>query len=387
MTGQLRARPALPLHFRRRSLLYALGVTAAASAVPGWALTDALRTPDAGAQNCSPASAAAAVDSARPQAVWRSRLSPDDLARGFGVQYWGAGYSARDLGRAAQGLLIVEPARASGAASPDGRELWFTPSDVARMRQGGRRVIAYLNVAKVEAYRDYALDAAEASRAAAPWDAGTTGSGDPLAAYWTAAWRDVLVERLDRILDAGYDGGMLDDILQYHDWAVGLNHLRPSDPPAEMPGNAAGFARAMMALVEALRERADQRRCGTILVANNGAFILRDAGASIPADDREAPPYVGLIDAILVESLLTPREQSVAVDALRSDFQRFGVPVLVVEFASSRPGRAFAETMALVRDRAQALGFVPYVARDSSFSRLEAPLTEGSPAAVREAQR
>lgn len=387
MTEGLKAAPEGPARWRRRSLLYAIGVAAAACGVPGWALPDVLPGADADPGGCSPAPDVMAGEADRLQASWRSRLDPKALERGFGVQYWGAGYSARDLGDAAQGLLIVEPARASGEASPDGRELWFTPSEVALMRRGGRRVIAYLNVAKVEAYRDYAIDAAKASGNPPPWYAGTTGNGDALAAYWTAQWRDVLVGRLDRIIDAGYDGVMLDDLLQYHDWAVGLNDLRQIDPAGEVPGDAPGFARAMMALVEALRERADQHRCGTIFVVNNGVFIMRDAGLSLPADDREVPPYVGAIDAILGESLLTPHEQSVALDALRSDFQRFGVPVLVVEFASSRPGRAFSETVALVGDRARMLGFVPYVTRDNSFSRLEAPLTAGSASAVRKAQR
>jgi hypothetical protein len=71
----------------------------------------------------------------------RTRFAAESLAAGFGLQYWGEGYDPDSLSSAPHGILIIEPARASGVATPSGREVWFTAAEVARITRNGARPV------------------------------------------------------------------------------------------------------------------------------------------------------------------------------------------------------------------------------------------------------
>jgi uncharacterized protein (TIGR01370 family) len=311
----------------------------------------------------------------RYQILFKSRLPPARLSDGFGIQYWGDLYTARELAAAPHGMLVVEAARASGAASPDRRESWFSAEDVAHMRRGGQRpVLAYLNVSNIETYRDYWLEAIGQGGTLPIWYAGDTADGQKLAAFWTDEWQRIVAARLDRMLTLGFDGVMLDDVLQYHSWAVGNVRRRVDVVFPGEPTGASGYARAMITLVRKLRSRADVRRCGTAIVVNNGVFIGRDADPDEGADPWATfKAYREAIDGIMIESVMAAR-QEVALQALEEDYVRFGVPVLGVEFLSFFPNLSRAEVAAEITARTDRLGFSPYLAPDPLFNRLEPPL-------------
>jgi len=109
----------------------------------------------------TPASAPACSMPVDPQAT--ACTSPDHrgrtlraLQRGFGVQYWGETYTATALADAPHGLLIIEATRTGADQAPDNKELLFSRQDIARISHNGARpVLAYVNLAEIEAYRDY----------------------------------------------------------------------------------------------------------------------------------------------------------------------------------------------------------------------------------------
>lgn len=305
----------------------------------------------------------------------RTRIRAATLAKGFGVQYWGTVYNAASLAAAPHGILIVEPAHASGKASADGGEIFFTASEVRHMRRNGARpVLAYLNVGRIEIYRDYWNDrGAEDERP--DWQAGVTAAGEPVPAYWSDAWLEVLRTRLDRFLDLGFDGVILDDVLRYFELSTGTVSWTPFPDGPAVPSGAQAHARAMMALVKTLRHHADARRCGTILIVNNGAFIGRDAGPDPGAHPLQTfDTYRNAIDGILVESLFTPEPQAAAVAVLAEDYVSVGTPVLDVEFASLSPDLGPAEFRGLVARRTAALGAVGYIAETQAFDHLAPPI-------------
>jgi uncharacterized protein (TIGR01370 family) len=244
-------------------------------------------------------------------------------------------------------------------------------------RSGARPLLSYLNVGRIETYRDHWADKG-AERERPDWQAGVTPTGEPVPAYWTDAWLEILRARLDRILDAGFDGVMLDDVLRYYELSTGVIPWTPFPDGPPVPSGASAHARAMMALVQELRRHADARRCGAILVVNNGVYIGRDAGPRPGADpDRPFDAYKSAIDGILVESMLTPEPQKAALAVLSEDYVASGLPVLNVEFASLSPALHPAEMRTLVANRTALTGAVDYVAETQAFDRLTAPLLPG----------
>ena len=351
--------------FERGRAIQMLGVAAIAFAWcgPAAAIEGASRS----VTDCSGSAIefAPAAPPRRPDATEARKI---DLAEGFGIQYWGDAYTAHHLSQTPHGLLFIEPATASRDASPTGREVWFTPGEVSEIRRDGARpVLAYMNVGVIETYRDYWIDADNDERAALR--GGTGPGGAPIAAFWTDAWRAVLFDRLDRLLDTGFDGVLLDDVLQYYDVSTALATVArdmprtPQDPPT--------FARAMMNLILALRRHADTHRCGTLLVVNNGVFVGRDAGPDARGD---FDAYRRAIDGIMIESLFTPRAQPPAISALREDFVALGIPVFDVEIASSLPGMAIDTFRSVAQRNAYSLGAHAYVAKTHEYNALEAPI-------------
>lgn len=105
-----------------------------------------------------------AQNAALPVPRIRGEMLQSALQQGFGVQYWGDGYAAETLARQPHGLLIIETARIGPAHNDTGRELLFTPQEIAMIsHDGARPVLGYLNLSEIEHYRDYWADHADTS--------------------------------------------------------------------------------------------------------------------------------------------------------------------------------------------------------------------------------
>ncbi|MFO1144214.1 MAG: endo alpha-1,4 polygalactosaminidase [Amaricoccus sp.] len=317
-----------------------------------------------------------------PQAPGRVSHAPRS---GFGIQYWGDRYTAAGLADAPHCALIIE-ASLAGAESPTGRERLFTADEVARIRRGGERpVYAYLNVAELEPNRDYwvarfgtAADPGAPDASSPAWYAGTGPSGEWLAAYWTPEWAAILERRIDAFLARGYDGVFLDDVLHYYTWSS-PGVAVPTHAPA--PKRSGDFAAAMMALVRKLghyaRLEAVLRNPGFVVVVNGGAFIGWDAATGDIAPTAPHPAfanYLASIDGIAIESVLGDEGQQATLDALRQGFASHGIPVLTIDYLSRQADADYAAFTARMAERAAALGFLPYVAANESFSRLDPPV-------------
>jgi uncharacterized protein (TIGR01370 family) len=303
------------------------------------------------------------------------------LADGFGVQYWGERYTAEELAEQPHGLLIIEGAKVGAPYSESGREVFFTPDEIAAISRGGERpVLGYLNAGEIEHYRDYWIERTEGSAgevAASPgWFGPHTGHGEHLAAYWAPEWQDVLIARVDRLMALGVDGLFLDDVLHYYSHATHKNLRWPDSGRAEGPQDASGLAKAMMELVIAVAERVRDWDCGALVIVNNGVFIGRDADEA--ADGDGARPvfeaYLAAIDAILVENALSPSAHPDTRAALDEDYRESGLTVLTLDVLSRFGGEDLAQLRQRMAEEAREAGFYPYLVEDSAFNRLWAPI-------------
>lgn len=310
------------------------------------------------------------------------------LRQGFGVQYWGDTYSAEKLAAQPHGLLIIEITKIGAPYSDTGRELPFTPEEIATIRRDGERpVLGYLNVSEIETYRDYWIDLAVPAEGGdpqplPPWHGPHTAHGDHLAAYWTQEWKDILLARVDRLMGTGADGLFLDDVLHYYSHAMDETLRWPDGEQPARPSDAQGFAMGMMHLVEALAARARQWDCDALVIVNNGVFIGRDAaGASAAPESKTAfASYLDAIDAIMVENLSASDTHPHTLEALKEDFQAKGAAVLALDIATQFPGVEPEQLRKTVAEEAARTGIFPYVALDSAYSQLTPPITLSSQA-------
>lgn len=304
---------------------------------------------------CAMSLTAMPVPAAQPCAAGEHLARADRLqaalSSGFGIQYWGRDYSAAGLGAAPHGLLIVEAARIGAPDSADGREVFFTPAEIAAMQRGGRPVLVYLNLTELEPWRDYWPADGRRPAFLGP----ETQAGERLAAWWTEAWREVLFDRIDRLAATGADGVFLDDSLHYYT----TGQLIPTGEGA--PQDVPAAAVEMMRLVRAVTDRLRSQDCRAMVVVNNAVFVGRDAG---PERTGLFDAYRTAIDGVLIEDSLGAADHPDLHTALAEDYLASDLSVLSVDFAPDGPRAS------LMAKRAQGYGYAPYIVPDGAFSSL-----------------
>ena len=284
------------------------------------------------------------------------------LSGGYGVQYWGQDYNPQGLARQPHGLLVLEAAQTGALDSADGREIFLDFAQIRDLqRDSARPLLAYLNLAELEPWRDYWRDAP----AVPDWSGGRTIQGEWLALYWTPAWRKVLYARIDRLMAAGADGLFLDDALHYYTYGTGGAVTASTGAPQGAPAHAA----AMMALVLDVIGRMRQHNCAALVVVNNAVFIGRDAG---PDDAAQFDRYREALDAVLVEDAFGAADHPDLHLALAEDYLAAGLPVLSLDFVQPPSAAGSLQTdqiSALARQKR----YVPYIAPGMAFDRLAPP--------------
>ena len=306
------------------------------------------------------------------------------LSSGFGVQYWGETFTADHLAAAPHGAFIIEIAKIGASATGKSREVFFSAEEVRRIGHDGRRpVLGYLNLAKIEPYRDYWVNALASAKGRdtlgqgdASWIGPSLGRDGTLARFWTPDWEAILTDRVDRLLSQGVDGLFLDDVLQYYAYYTGVSGGRPGFAVPGGPVSAVDFAHAMMQLVIAVASRARQHDCGALVVVNSGVYIGRDAGEDPPGSLRQDTfdRYRSAIDGILIESVFASGGDAAAIAVLQEEFASKGMPVLTIDFADAAAEVPSSETRVAIGKRATSEGFAPYVADDATFNRLYPPI-------------
>lgn len=304
------------------------------------------------------------------------------LEGGFGVQYWGEGYSADSLAAQPHGLLIIEVAKVGAQYSDTGREMFFSVDEMNRIsRDGARPVLSYLNVGEIETYRDYWIEAlaeiGSAETGSLPiWYGPHYGQDDRLAAYWMPQWHDLLLARVDRLMQSGASGVFLDDVLQYFSHAAETGLDWPSGTRPEGPRTAPELARAMMRLVTRIAERVRAWDCEALVVVNNAAFIGRDAAEGAEGDGSSPgfDAYRAAIDAIMAENALVSPEHATTRTVLTEDYLDAGIPVLTLDVLPDHGAEDWADRRQELAARAIDAGFAPYLVDDAIFNRLAAPV-------------
>ncbi len=258
-----------------------------------------------------------------------------------GVRHWGAQYQEIDLDAVAASdldLIVLEP------SLDDWYMRFIRPAEVERLKRkpdGSRRIVlAYLPVGETDTKRWYWPEAWRKSPPSWVGPENPNWPGSRHVQYWNEAWQDLVFAKpdsmLDRILEAGYDGALLDRVDAYFDWE--------SNRPSAQDD--------MIDMVAAIRRKVDASRPDFILLPQNAEPLMLH------------PRYLQLIDAINKESLLAGldgenrlnKADDVAwsMDHIRIAEQA-GVVIFVTEYATS------PELVRRLEQRVAELGFKPFM--------------------------
>ena len=282
-----------------------------------------------------------------------SEVEHADLRRHLkAVRRWGCQYQNIDVAEIAASdldLIAVEP------SLDDDANRFISAAQVEALKRkpdGGRRIVlGYLCVGEADTKRWF-WPAAWRNRP--PDWLGPENSewpGSYPVRYWQREWRDLLLDSpqslLQQLLDAGYDGALLDRVDAFQDW----QSIVPNAPEL------------MIDLVVSLAERARSQRPGFLLLPQNAEPLLR------------YPAYRGVIDGLNKESLLAglqgQNQLNTAEDVAWSlgyidQVRRLGLKLLATEYTSD-PGVTRQVTRRLLE-----LGFTPFIGR-RALDRMPEP--------------
>ncbi|MBK8022216.1 MAG: endo alpha-1,4 polygalactosaminidase [Chloroflexi bacterium] len=230
-------------------------------------------------------------------------------------------------------------------------------ANVERLKhsEGGEKlVVAYMSIGQAATFQYYWQPEWSMTGARPEWADSPDGTwaGDIWVHYWDPRWQAIIIDGddsyLDRIIDMGFDGVLLDrvDAATYY----------------EEQGRTTAYAE-MMAFVQAIAEHAQERS------PRFGVFTIN--GEDIPFRDP-ASGYLDSVTGILVESLFygyprdhdaSPPEWTAARQADLARWVEAGKLVLTVDY--SRVPEHIVDSFT----RGREAGYIPYVS-DRGLSRL-----------------
>jgi cysteinyl-tRNA synthetase len=222
----------------------------------------------------------------------------------------------------------------------------LSAAQVASLKSGGRKVLAYLSIGEAETYRFYWDPAWTDDGPSDPDRPAWLGAVNPAfrdnikVRYWDPSWQAIIYggagAYLDRILAQGFDGAYLDIVDAFEFWGPDGNGERPT---AEND---------MRAFVQGLAAYARGVDADFAVVPQNGTQLLSDAGylAAISGQGAEDTWFVGdrRQRRFQPEAVLPP------LDAVKAA----GKATLLIDY----PGGA--KRIAEFFDRAEAKGYGAY---------------------------
>lgn len=216
-----------------------------------------------------------------------------------------------DLIAAPHDLVVVDLARDAGAD-------WFSRGEIEALQDSGKLVLAYLEIGAIEDFRPEvaAVRASPADLVLNRWE---DWPEEHFVRYWEEDWWELAVRpRLDRAVDAGFDGVYLDTPLAYEEIDRAL-----------VPGTSRKeLARRMVQLLARISTHVKGREPGFWVVPQNSPEL------------RLHPGYLDAVDGIGMEELFVlatdePCTQDWCAENLEHTraLHRAGKLVLAVDYA------------------------------------------------------
>ena len=240
-------------------------------------------------------------------------------------------------------------------ANFSGDESW-TAANLATIRAGrtGRKVIAYLSIGEAEDYRAYWQGTWKTNPPAFLLGENPEWKGNYCVKYWQAAWQQIILADVDKIMAVGFDGVYLDIVDGFETFEQDGNNSIDDRLNLETKQS---YRSDMVDWVKAVAARARKTNPAALVIPQNGTQLLAHAD------------FLGAVDAVGIEDLFTNGDklQKAADTKYILDFlSRLAAahkPVLDVEYPKRK------ELQAQVREQAASHGFV-WIVTDRELKTL-----------------
>ncbi len=310
------------------------------------------------------------------QAAILAKITNAPSYHSWGLVYQGNQYTVEGLKAAAHEMLILNPAKYSLTNTPNSEVLW-SHADVGEIQQSGKVVMGYVNLAKVNSFTNMwnagwtttGLANGDLSTAAPTWlskaESATTREVD----FTQSGWQQAVFNRVGQMIEQGFNGTLLDDVLQYYFAA-----------PTTLTGAAfeqavAQKATAMRDFIIAIRQFSDTKTQQVYgaeaaqhhfqLVVNGAPYLLQDAiiSPNILTSQKNVD-YLHAIDAIVVENYFS-RHTDLYINDTMTFFGANGVTMLSLDTDQVTQ----QQRIQIITDAVNK-GFMPFTTENDSYDVL-----------------
>ncbi len=245
-------------------------------------------------------------------------------------------------------LLVIDQVRSiSDFQTYDDKGLVSKLKASANHKGGNKLVVAYIDVGEAEDYRWYWKSGWKVGNPSFIVSTDPDGwTGNYPVAFWDPAWKAIVFQFLDRILEDGFDG-------IYMDWLEGYVHEPVAKAAAGQGKNA---VTEMVAFVKEISKYVKSKKPGFLVIGQNAAELGAHADY-LSAVDAQAQEHVWFRgqtggapgDLPMTADDTKDYQQNLAL------FLKAGKPVFTVDYATM-PANVKA-----AYDKAKEKGYVEYV--------------------------
>ncbi len=320
----------------------------------------------------------------------------------WGLLYQGTNYNLSQLQAASHDMMIINPAKVTVTGTPSSEVEW-TETEINAIQNSGKMVLGYVNTAKINSFwsqwdaswthNGVANGSLTAAGQAVSWmgdlDGGFIATRE--VNYWDSSWQQIVFDRVDMMIDQGFDGTLLDDVSEFFERRV--EGLTPGTQA--FTDQISANAIAMRDFIVAIRQHADASMAAKLGVAvnqltdatrfqlylNGGPYMLQDAlkaNSPNPATNiatvlanPASVAYLNAIDGIIVENFFS-RGLTDYISYTANLFGAYGIPMLSLDTDQVTEQQRLQAITAAVN-----AGFMPYTTENALYDTLNNPfLTE-----------
>lgn len=237
--------------------------------------------------------------------------------------------------------LIVMDYSADGSADAK-----YSSSDIAAIKQSGKKVFAYISIGEAENYRSYWKPLWSQTPPAWLGPENPQWLGNFKVRFWHPEWQSIIFDYIKDIYNQGFDGIYCDIIDGYYFWKT----EHPEEPKADS---------LMMQFIVNIRNfTATLGTRAFYIIPQNGESILHEQNIT----DNLRKNFFNAIDAIGVEDVFNrgsldennPYNPEISRFPNLQEFLDNNKPVLSIEYLTNKP--LIDEYVPHARDK----GFIPY---------------------------
>ncbi|MEM3420601.1 MAG: endo alpha-1,4 polygalactosaminidase [Nitrososphaerota archaeon] len=204
--------------------------------------------------------------------------------------------------------------------APEDKNVGFSKDQISYAKNGKKLIFSYLSIGEAENYRWYWKEEWDADNDGFPdknapeWllESNPNWTGNYFIKFWSPEWQTILFEYINKIIDSGFDGVVLDTVDSY----MYFRKERSKDE--------------MKYLVKKISEYSKNKREDFKIVVNGGIELTDDEN------------YINSIDGILKESVFyqndeaNPKEEIEYVVSTLERLRNEGKMVFIIEYVKSK---------------------------------------------------